>query len=241
MDSTLNHEELARGDKQFARLEEELSKLGQDAARRPSDPTPMRFALLSRDRPSLGGWALRGFTGFLLAASVGVAAIAWWKSSYGDAASTPPLQPAPLARTTPEDVAPTAGAQSLELKQLLQSMARDLATMGQGIERLKVSQEQMAHDIANVTELFKANQDRMTRDIANVAEQLKSSQEQMAREIARFSEQNLPPKRSAPPPRPTATATPKPVPTLPSPRPTGQPQAEKPKLSAAPRQPTPVH
>jgi hypothetical protein len=179
------------------------------------------------DRP-----AVRGFTGLLLAACIGVAAIAW-QSSYGDAAkeiiarwapqrvvtSSPPLenpglpaqpspptvqaaaaktappQPAALAQTAPEDVAPTAAALSPELTQLLQSMARDLATLGQGIEQLKARQEQMV------------------RDNAQAAEQLKASQEQMARLIAKASEQSLRRKISAPPPRPTATPTRKPVPT----------------------------
>ena len=124
------------------------------------------------------------------------------------AAKTAPPQPALLAQTVPEDVAPTAAALSPELTQLLQSMARDLATLGQGMELLKASQEQMA------------------RDNANAAEQLKASQEQMARVIAKASEQSLRPKISAPPPRPTAATTRKPVPTLPLPQAIAQPQAE---------------
>jgi hypothetical protein len=176
--------------------------------------------------------AVRGFTGLLLAACIGVAAIAW-QSSYGDAVkeiiamaapqrvvtSSPPLenqglpaqpsppavqaaaaiappQPAPPAqKTAPEDVAPTAAALSPELTQLLQSMARDIATLGQGIEQLKAGQEQMA------------------RNNANAAQQIKASQEQTARVVVRASEQNLRPKTPAPPPRPTATPTRKPVPT----------------------------
>src|SRR6266850_2021828 len=171
------------------------------------------------NRPLFDRPAVRGFTGLLLAACIGVAAIAW-KSSYGDAAiiarwapqrvvtSSPPLENPGLAQTAPEDVAPTAAALSPELTQLLQSMARDIATLGQGIELLKASQEQMA------------------RDNANAAEQLKASQEQMARVIAKASEQSLRPKISAPPPRPTATPTRRPVPTLPSPQAIAQPQAE---------------
>ena len=117
---------------------------------------------------------------------------------------------------------PTAAALSPELTQLLQSMAHDLATLGQRIEQLKASQEQMA------------------RDNANAAEQLKASQEQMARVIAKASEQNLRPKTSAPPPRPTATSTRKPMPLLPSPQAITQPQAEKTQLSSAPRAPMPL-
>jgi hypothetical protein len=138
-------------------------------------------------------------------------------------AKTAPSQPAaPLAQTAPEGVAPAAAALSPELTPLLQSMARDLATVGQRIEQLKASQEQM------------------TRDNTNLAEQLKAGREEMARVIAMVSEQNLRPKIPAPLPRPTATPTRKPVSTLPSPRATAQPHAEKTQLSSAPRAPMPL-
>src|SRR6476646_3097102 len=137
------------------------------------------------------------------------------------AAKTAPPQPTPLTQTAAEGVAPTAAALPPESTQLLQSMARDLATMGQRIEQLKTSQEQMA------------------RDNANLAEQLKAGREEMARVIAMVSEQNLRPKIPAPLPRPTATATRKPVSTLPSSRATAQPHAEKTQLSSAPRAPMP--
>jgi hypothetical protein len=137
-------------------------------------------------------------------------------------AKTAPPQPTPLTQTAAEGVAPTAAALPPELTQLLQSMARDLATMGQRIEQLKTSQEQMA------------------RDNANVAEQLKAGREEMTRVIAKVSEQNLRPKIPEPLPRPTATATRKPVSTLPSPRATAQPHAEKTQLSSAPRAPMPL-
>jgi hypothetical protein len=213
------HEQIARADEQLARADEQLSKLEHDA--------------VPGNRPLFDRPAVRGLTGLLLAACIGVAAIAW-QSSYGDAAreiiargapqrvvnSSPPLenpglpaqpsppavqaaaaktappQPAPLAQTAPEDVSPTAAALSPELTQLLQSMARDLATLGQGIEQLKASQEQMA------------------RDNANAAAQFKASQEQIARVIAKASEQSLRPRIPTPPPRPAATATRKPVPPL---------------------------
>jgi DNA repair exonuclease SbcCD ATPase subunit len=116
------------------------------------------------------------------------------------AAKTAPPQPAPLAQTAPEDVAPTAAALSPELTQLLQSMARDIATLGQAIEQLKASQAQMARDNANAAEQLKASQEQMARVIARASE-------------ARASEQNLRPRISAPPPRPTATPTRRPVPT----------------------------
>jgi hypothetical protein len=246
------YEQITRADEQIARAEEQLSKLEHDAARHPGN------------RPSLGGRAVRGFTGLMLTACICVAAIVW-QSSYGDAAKqiiakwapqlvatsslplenpglsaqpspptvqaaaakTAPPQPAPLAQTAAEDVAPTAAALSPELTQLLQSMARDLATVGQGIEQLKTSQEQMARDNANAAEQLKASQEQMARVIAKASE-------------AKASEQNLRPKISAPPLRPTATPTRKRVPTLPSPQATAQPQAEEPQLSSAPRPPMPL-
>jgi hypothetical protein len=216
------YEQITRADEQIARAEEQLSKLEHKAARHPGN------------RPLFDRPAVRGLTGVLLAACVGVAAIAL-QSPYGDAAKqiiarwapqlvltsslplekrglpaqpspptvqaaaakTAPTQPVPLAQTAPEDAAAaTAAALSPELAQLLQTMARDLATMGQVIEQLKTNQEQMA------------------RDNAKAAEQLKASQEQLARVIAKASEQSLRPKISAPPPRPTAIPTRKPVPTL---------------------------
>jgi ferric-dicitrate binding protein FerR (iron transport regulator) len=229
------YEQITRANEEIARAEEQCSKLERDAGRHPLNHPQTRIntfrPAVSGKRRSLGGQAVRGFTGLTLAACIGVAAIAG-QSPYGDAvkqiiarwasqlvltsslppekpglpaqpsrpilqaaaANVAPMQPAPLAQTEPEDVGPTAAALSPELAQLLQTMARDLATVGQGIEQLKTRQEQMA------------------RDNAKAAEQLKASQEQIARAIAKASEQSLRPKTSAP--RPTATSARKPVPTL---------------------------
>jgi hypothetical protein len=207
------HEQITSADEQIARAEKRLSKLEFAARRAVSDKRRRR---------------VRGFIGLMLAACIGVAAMAW-QSPYGDAAmqiiarwvpqlvltsslplenprlpaqpslpavqvaaaNTVPTLQAPPAQTAPEDVAPIAPALSPELTQLLQSMAHDLATLGQGIE------------------------------------QLKASQEQMARLITKASEQNLRPRIPAPPPRPTAISTRKPLPLLPSPQAAAQPQAEK--------------
>src|SRR5512143_3305375 len=118
MDSTFNDEELARGDEQLARLEEQLSKLGRDATHNPPLLPPhmnrFRFAFPG-GRLSLGGWVLRGFTGLLLVACIGVAAISWRRSSDNDAAKAAPAQPAPLAQIAQEHVTPSAAAASPEL------------------------------------------------------------------------------------------------------------------------------
>jgi hypothetical protein len=214
--------------KAFFEDEQIARTLADDAARHP--PGAVNNVQVPGDRPSFGRPAVRGFVGLLLAACIGVAAVAW--QSYGDAAkpiiarwapqlvltsslplenrgapaqqsppavqasaaTAAPPQPAPLAQTAAEGVAPTAAAPSRESAQLLQSMARDLATVGQENEQLKASIEQL-----------KTNQEQMTRDNARAAEQFKASQEQMARDIAKASERSLRPKKSAPPPRPTAT------------------------------------
>jgi hypothetical protein len=240
MDSTLNPkptDPLVRYFEQIAQDEQMARTPADDAARHPPAASNIQ---VPGDRPSFGRSAVRGFNGLLLAACIGVAAVAW--QSYGDAAkpiiarwapqfvlssslplekpvppaqqsppavqtsaaTAAPPQPAPLAQTAAEGVAPTAAPESA---QLLQSMARDLATAGHEIEQLKASIEQL-----------KINQEQMTRDNARAAEQFKASQEQMARDIANASEQSLRPKISAPPPRPTATPTRKPVPTRPSPQ-----------------------
>jgi hypothetical protein len=96
-------------------------------------------------------------------------------------ADQPAPQPAAPARP-PENAAPAAAASSPEPAQL-QSMARDLAAMGQQIEQLK----------ASIAEL-KANQQVAARDVAKPAE-------------VRTSAPNPRPRLSAPPPR-SAAATP---------------------------------
>jgi hypothetical protein len=96
-------------------------------------------------------------------------------------ADQPAPQPAASARP-PENAAPAAAASSPEPAQL-QSMARDLAAMGQQIEQLK----------ASIAEL-KANQQVAARDVAKPAE-------------VRTSAPNPRPRLSAPPPR-SAAATP---------------------------------
>jgi hypothetical protein len=213
------YEQITRADEEIARAEEQLSKLEYDAARKGN-----RRSFSGRAVRGFTGLALTAC--ICVAAyvwqspSYGVAArqiIARWgpqlvptssltleslsaqpnpPTVQAAAANTAPPQPAPLAQ--PEIVAPTATL-SPELMQLLQSMARDIATVAQGIEQLKASQEQVA------------------RDNTKGVEQLKASQEQMARVIAKASEQNLRPKISSSPPRPTATPTRKPVPTHSSP------------------------
>ena len=55
--------------------------------------------------------------------------------------------------------------------QQLQAVARDLATVQQGIDQLRAGQEQLASDNARAAEQFKASQEQMTRLVARVSEQ----------------------------------------------------------------------
>ena len=215
-------------DGQLPPVDEQVSKIDQDAARHPSDQQK-RLAVPGR----------RGLIGLLLAACIGAVAIAW--QSNGDAAkqiiarwapqldlnSSPapenpvPAQPSPpalqtaAAKATPPQPAPpaqTAPEPPGQAQLLLQSTRRDLAAAEQDIEQLRAGIEQL-----------KTSQEQMVRDNAAVAEQLKASQEQMARLIAKASEQNLRPKTSVPRPQPIAIPTRKPAPKPSSPQETSAP------------------
>jgi len=74
-------------------------------------------------------------------------------------ASTATTQAAPVGQTPGEDAASTAATASAEPGPLLQSVARDLATMSQQVEELKSS----------IAEL-KANQAQISRDVAKVSD-----------------------------------------------------------------------
>ena len=138
---------------------------------------------VSDNRVSPGGWALRGIAGILVAGGIG-AGLATWLGSSGNAAKTAASQPAPLVQT-----APAAAALPPELTPLLQSMSRDLASMGKEIEQLKADRELMARDSAKLNEQFRASHEQPTRAVAQLSEQLKASQDQAARDNANVAEQ----------------------------------------------------
>ena len=221
------YQQIAHADEQLARVNEQLSRLDHDAARPasvvlgrlPSRGRPMLRGLIGLllaacifvaalvSRSSYGDAAkpiiARLAPQLILTSSLPLEKLGLAvqpSPSAVEVAAAEPLspQPTPSAQAAPQDVAPSAAPVSPELALLLQTMARDLANVEQGIEQLKASQEQMASDNAKAVE------------------QLKASQEQMTRLVAKASEQNLRPKASAPPPRPIATPTRKPVSTLPS-------------------------
>ena len=150
-----------------------------------------------------------------------------------DTTATAPTAPT-LASASQEAAAPPAAAAPADVGQMLQSMARDIASLQQGIEQLKAGQDQMAHDNAKL------------------AEQLKVSQEQLTRVAARAAEASLRPKPLARPPVVAAhrPMQPPPLSTLPPPQTIAPPpqtaaaqaqlQAEEAALPGAPRPPKPV-
>ncbi|WP_426526410.1 hypothetical protein [Bradyrhizobium sp. McL0615] len=214
------YEQIARADEELARFNEQISRLEKKPANRPRQPSR--------------GWpALRGLMGLLLTAGICTAAFVWqsygetvrpmisrWVPQLAAASSLPSETPKPADQQSPPDVQLAAADAAVpqlpaapivaEQAQLLQTMARDLASLQQEIEQLKASQAELA------------------RESARTAEQLKANQEQMARVIANASEQNLRPKlpvgpsaarsvaTSANPLRPVANPARKPASTAPA-------------------------
>ena len=134
-----------------------------------------------------------------------------------------PPQPAPLAQTSTEG----AAALSPESAQLLQSMARDLATAGQEIEQLKASQEQMFRDVAKASE-------------QNRRPKISASPPRSAATPPRKPMPFRPSQAAAAPTLPQAAAPSVLRQPEPQPQATARPQVE-PELSSAPRPPMPVH
>jgi hypothetical protein len=171
----------AQAYEQFARVDE-----AAEDTRHPSDqqkPPPVL------DRPSSHGKrALLVLIGLLLTASLCVATFAW-QSSSGDAAKLSLPLPAPLARTTPQDVAPAAAPMPPELAQWMQIALRDFVDLDERIEKLKVTQEQLVRDTSAAAEQLEAALAQMARDNAAVAEQLKAALAQMARDNVAVTEQ----------------------------------------------------
>jgi hypothetical protein len=224
-------------------------------------------------RRSLGQRVIRAFTALLLAACIGVAALAWqfgggltkkvigkWvpqlvltssalqeklglsappappadapaaveaaapqaATPEAAAAQTADTQAAAPAQIAPESTAPAAAAPPPETTPSPQSMARDLASLGQEVEQLKASIDQL-----------KAGQQQMSLDIAKAS--------------GKASEQNLRPRISAPERRPAVARAHKPVPPYPLPQTAAAhalPQAAASYPAAAPyyapRQPEPL-
>ena len=211
------YEQIALADEQLARVNEQISKLENEGARKSISRRS------SRGRPALRGFIGLLLTAGICSAafawhSYGETVrpmIAQWAPQLIAASSLPSDTPK-LAADAPPRVVQVAAADAAishlppsaqtatqeavtaiapETAELLQTMARDLASMRQVIEQLKAGQEVLA------------------RETAENAEQLKESREQTARAIAAVSEQNLRRAPAAPPLRAAGPAR-KPVPAL---------------------------
>jgi hypothetical protein len=173
LDSKLMEAQLVSSDDALANLMRELRV-------NPSDPP----ASIKRSRAPratihrMANWRRVAFVGFMLAASIGVAA--WWWSTAPPAIKAL-SDTAPLAQATPEAVTPTPITPSSDLAQQLQPMMRDLAAFRQAVEQLQVRQEQLVRDKENAANQLKASQEEMARN-NDIIKQIKATQIQMARE-----------------------------------------------------------
>jgi DNA repair exonuclease SbcCD ATPase subunit len=247
----LTSEEPMRLDEMAFRPERE-TKAARLLAEEPT-PTPPPPA----GDASLGKPLLWSFMGVLALVGAGAAGFVWQKAAERrplDPISTatvstakrelPPPAPSgaaaraeaalskasPEAETTPQRAAAVASATpaiTSDQAQLVQMMARELASARESIDQLKEVQVQLARDNAALTEHLKSAQEtarltsdlaqdlkltraQMARDNADFAERLKVNQEQMARfteqlkagqEQARSAATEQKPQQSEPKPR----------------------------------------
>jgi len=239
----------------IAPADAELSSLAPDAMRYPSDPQShigsdfsagiavppvdtFRAAAVNNvqvpgERGSIGKSAVRAFTALLLAACLGLAAIAWQSSgnvakqiiakwapkfiltSLLPALENPGLPEQPSPPTVQVSAAKAAPPQPAPLAQ----------TAPEGVAANAAS-AQLLHAMA--LDLATARQE---------IEQLKAKQ--MSRDIAKASKQNLRPKISAPPPRSAAAPARKPMPPFPPRQAAAAPTLPQAAAPSVPRQPEP--
>jgi len=212
------YEQIAHADEQLARVTEQISRLEQEAAHQPPAAVSGQRAShgrpVLRGLIALSLTACVFAAAFISQSPYGEASkqiIAEWAPQFVSTASlrlekpeAPALpgrstaqmaaaQPAPAqetssAQSAPQNTASTAAPIPPELTELLQTMARYLANMEQGIEQLK------------------ANQERIVSDNARAVGELKASQEQLTRLLARASEQDQRARTQAASPQPVANA-----------------------------------
>jgi hypothetical protein len=194
-------------------------------------------------RETAGRWLPQ--LGLAPSASPQDSALAAPPSPAGVQAAAVTAAPEQSAESAPQGVVPAAAPPAE--RPTLQSMARDVATLGQKVEQLQATIEQL-----------RASQDQMSRDVARGADARVSD--------ARASEQNLRPRTPPPPtPRPAVVPARKPIaafrqpqltaapvsPSSPAPYygqrqpeplpPPTQQQLVDPELSSVPRPPLPLH
>ena len=243
----------------IAPADAELSSLAPDAMRYPSDPQShigsdfsagiavppvdtFRAAAVNDvqvpgERGSIGKSAVRAFTALLLAACLGLAAIAWQSSgnvakqiiakwapkfiltSLLPALENPGLPEQPSPPTVQVSAAKAAPPQPAALAQTApEGVAANAAALPPESALLHA----MALDLATARQEI---------------EQLKAKQ--MSRDIAKASKQNLRPKISAPPPRSAAAPARKPMPPFPPRQAAAAPTLPQAAAPSVPRQPEP--
>jgi hypothetical protein len=154
------------------------------------------------------------------------------------AAKAAPPQPAPLARTAPEGVAPANAALSPEAAQLLQSLGQEIEQLKASIALLKASQEQMSRDIAKVSEVRASEVKAFEQNLRPRISAISAPPRRPAVALAhRPMPPPYPPSQAAavPPPLPQAAAPYVPQQPAPPPQAAAQPQDEP-----VPRPPMPV-
>jgi hypothetical protein len=233
--------------------DEELSNVLRDAARHRSNPqaraesglaadaavppvdTTFRSAAVDnlRDlghRRSIASRALRAFSALLLAACIGIAAIAWQSDAAKKMIAGVATQLVLIASLSPEKSAPSAQPAAPAV------VAADANVAPPQPAPVAQPAPQAVAPSAAAPSADSAQLQSMARDLASAAqeieqlkasiEQLKAGQQQMSRDIARVSEnkaseQNLRPKVSAvsvPPPRPPVARMRKPTAPYPPPQ-----------------------
>ena len=233
-------EEIARETKQNAPPNEAVFE-SEDAAGQPQEPQMLdAFAGGRPHRGALPSWRFIG--GLLALACIGIIVFAWPSPggravkptipSSADAAKTDAglQQPSIQVQTTPQSAGLAGASAPPELTQSVQTIARELANLTQGVEQLKTNQAQLARDNAEVAghlketqeqvarhdaELvsdLKAGQEGMTRETLSMAAQLKASQEQIAGigEQLKATQEQLNRLAAPKPPRPPKFASPSP-------------------------------
>ena len=238
------YDQIARADEQLARLNEQLARLEQEAKHHPAAAAvvghrPSRSGRVLRGILGLLLAACVFGFAFVSQSSYGEAAkstVARWvpqiialpswmekpvepaqegSSGVQLAAATTALSQS--TQTAAQDAGPAAPPTTAELAQMLQTMARDLASLEQGIGQLKANQEQIARDNAKATEELKASQEQMTRLIAKLSEHSKVAEPNPRPRTSTASTTSALP--AAP------IAAPKPVPARPQPQARVRPQA----------------
>jgi hypothetical protein len=232
-------ERLAHAYQQIARADEELARFNEQISKLEKKP-PIKLHQPSRGRPALRGLMGLLLTAGICTAAFAWQShgetirpmISRWvpqlaaasrseTQELGDQQSPPAVQTAaadatvsqspPSAQTAAQEAA--AAPITAEQTQLLQTMARDLASVQQEIEQLKARQAELANESARTAEQVKANQEQMARVVANASEQNLRPRTSAATSAPAAAAAARP---SANSPRPAAAAARKPASTVPA-------------------------